>query len=217
MAVPMSCFFDDFVIASTPSLADNAQKSLEVMFDLLGWAYDKTGDKSDCFSSSVAALGVVFGLDESSSGLVKVSNTAKRISEVEEFLAVVLSDGKLGHKKALSLRGRLAFCEAQVFGRTGQLALQAISQHAYRKPFVAWLDPYLKEALLALRSRISSGPPRSMSSAILECMYIFTDAAFHEDLSGGLGGVICAATGEVVSWFGVQLPSAFVSEIMKRD
>lgn len=81
LAIPMSCYFDDFVISSTPSLASNAQQSASLMFDLLGWAYDRSGNKADVFSDVVSALGVMFDLSASVTGTVRVSNTPKRVGE----------------------------------------------------------------------------------------------------------------------------------------
>lgn len=52
----MSCYFDDFVIASTPQLAVNSQQTVELL-DLLGWAFDKAGPKAHSFSQKVSALG----------------------------------------------------------------------------------------------------------------------------------------------------------------
>lgn len=39
---------------------------------------------------------------------------------------------------------------------------------------------------------------------------MYTDAAFSEDFSGGLGGVLCNSSGKVLSWFGVQLSAEAV-------
>jgi len=217
LAIPMSCYFDDFVIPSTPGLAGNTQQALSLMFDLLGWAYDRGGDKADVFSSSVAALGVVFDLSSASTGTVLVANTSKRTAETVELIGATLANQRLSHKQALVLRGRPAFCDAQVFGRTGQLALQAITQHAYKKPFDPVFSDHLRDALLALRLRISSGPPRSVSSLVLEYLCIFTDAAFQDDFWGGLGGVICTSTGSILSWFGMALSSEVVSKLMRKE
>lgn len=137
--------------------------------------------------------------------------------EADELISSILRSMKLTHKQALVLRGRLAFCDAQVFGRTGQLALQSITQHAYRNPFTLVVDSHLKDALIALQLRITKGPPRSVSSRILEHLCIFTDASFQDDFSGGIGGVICTSTGNVISWFGYMLEPAFTTKLMKED
>ena len=72
--------------------------------------------------------------------------------------------GKLAFKEAQVARGRLSFAYAQVFGMSGKLALQQISQHAYRKPFVLQAAEKLVTSLLFLRSRLASREPRVINS-----------------------------------------------------
>ena len=217
LVLPMSCYFDDFIIASTPGLVDNSQRAVSLLFDILGWAFDKSGVKSDRFSNSVAALGVLFNLGSTGMGRILVENTSKRISEVVELINSVLRTLRLSHKEALVLRGRLAFCDAFIFGRSGRLALQMISQHAYHKPFTMSVQTELQQSLKLLRRRLESGPPRLVSMEISQVFYIFTDAAFADECSGGLGGVLLDPSGSILQWFSVQLSSDFVISLMKAE
>ena len=73
----VTCYFDDYVCISGPSLASNTAKCFETLLDLLGWKYDKSGDKADEMSDTIAALGVVFDLNRTKEGFVVVSNTEK--------------------------------------------------------------------------------------------------------------------------------------------
>ena len=130
LKIPMSCYFD-FVIFSPPGLANNSQSALSLMLDIFGWAFDREGPKSDSFSSNVSALGVVFNLDPTSDGPVEVCNTERRLKEAVDALDGIISAGRLGKKDALSLRGRLAFCDGFIFGRLGRVSLQNITHHAY--------------------------------------------------------------------------------------
>lgn len=41
-----TCYFDDYVCFSPAILADNAEKSFELLFDLLGWEFDKKVERS---------------------------------------------------------------------------------------------------------------------------------------------------------------------------
>lgn len=165
-SIPMTCYFDDFVIYSTPELSENSQQVISLMFDLLGWAFDKEGDKADNFSNSTAALGVLFDLEGSSQGSIAVSNTERRLVEAIGLLKDILHSRKLAHKQALILRGRLAFCDAFIFGRTGKLALQVIMYHAYAKPFVEEVGDYLYSALSALLLRFQNAAPRKFSTSL---------------------------------------------------
>ena len=102
-------YFDDFVIFSPPELSNNSQSTLSLMLDILGWAFDKEGPKSDNFSARVSALGVVFNLDPTRDCRLEVHNTDKRLSEAVAALDVILQSGKLSKKDALSLRGSPGF------------------------------------------------------------------------------------------------------------
>ena len=148
---PMSCYFDDFVIFAPPGLANNTQSALSLMLDVFGWAFDREGPKSDSFSASVSALGVVFNLDPTSDGRLEVHNTERRLKEAVEALDVIILAGRLGKKDALSLRGRLAFCDAFIFGRLGRVSLQNITHHAYASPFTAELSFETVHSLKILR------------------------------------------------------------------
>ena len=88
-----------------------------------GWKFDRDGDKADVFSF------VLFSLEASRGGLVRVCNTAKRCDELVGQIDAILAAGKLHRKDGLVLRGRLAFADAQVFGRAGRKCLQAITKH----------------------------------------------------------------------------------------
>lgn len=78
----MSCYFADFIVGLPPELSDNTQRAVSLMFDILGWAIDKSGSKSDEFLDSVAVLGVVFYLASTGMGRILVENTSRRITEV---------------------------------------------------------------------------------------------------------------------------------------
>ena len=130
LKILMSCYFDDFAIFSPAGLANSSQSALSLMLDIFGWSFGREGPKSDNFSS-VAALGVVFNLDPTVDGRLEVRNTERRLREAVEYLDRILSAKRLGKKEALSLRGRLAFCDAFIFGRLGRVSLQNITHHAY--------------------------------------------------------------------------------------
>eukprot|EP00439_Symbiodinium_sp_Y106_P071805 s1397_g13.t1 len=129
LLVPTTSYYDDFIVASPDELADNTGQTMELLFKLLGWAFDTVGPKADVFSQHVSALGVSFDLTESSQGVISVDNTAKRKEDVSSLIAAVLARGELSYKHGLELRGKLAFANAQVLGRAGQLALKLISTH----------------------------------------------------------------------------------------
>ena len=83
LSVVLTCCFDDFVCLSTPVLAKSAELTFETLLDLLGWRFDRTGEKSSEMGDSISALGVVFDLSNCQSGLVEVRNTEKRKQDLK--------------------------------------------------------------------------------------------------------------------------------------
>jgi len=217
LKLPMSCYFDDFVVFSPPELANNSQSSLGLMLDILGWAFDKEGPKSDSFSARVSALGVVFNLDPTKDCRLEVHNTDKRLSEAVAALDAILQSGKLSKKDALSLRGRLAFCDAFIFGRLGRVSLQNITHHAYASPFIADLNDSLVQSLGILRDRMKTAKPRCLGLNLLSTFVLMTDAAFDPSKGAGLGAVLVSPTGSVVCWFGIQLSLKSLCSLLGND
>ena len=201
LKLPMSCYFDDFVVFSPPELANNSQSSLSLMLDILGWAFDKEGPKSDSFSSRVSALGVVFNLDPTKDCRLEVHNTDKRLSEAVASLDAILQSGKLSKKDALSLRGRLAY----------------ITHHAYASPSIADLNDSLVQSLGILRDRMKTAKPRCLDLNLLNTFVLMTDAAFDPSKGAGLGAVLISPTGAVACWFGIQLSLKSLSSLLGND
>ena len=206
--LPLSCYFDDFVSFSYPALAKNTQSTLCLMLYILGWGFDREGPKSDDFSAMVSALGVQFDLGETCKGVLKVCNTEKRIRETLGLLDDVMAKGTLQKREALVLRGRLAFCDAFIFGRLGKIALQDITKHAYANPFGEQLTPSTLDSMRLLRSRIAEGKPRRLTCELLDTLYLFTDASFDADQHAGLGAVLVDGAGKISAWFGLSLDHA---------
>ena len=175
------------------------------MLDILGWSFDREGPKSDDFSDVVSALGVQFHLGDTCNGVLNICNTEKRIRETLVLLDEVMARGTLQKRDALTLRGRLAFCDAFVFGRLGKIALQDITKHAYNNPFREQLAPTTLDSMKLLRSRIAAGKPRRLTCELLETLFLFTDASFEANGQTGLGAVLVNSTGKVLAWFGMCL------------
>eukprot|EP00434_Breviolum_minutum_P036637 symbB.v1.2.032470.t1/scaffold3898.1/size48671/2 len=218
LALPMSCYFDDFVSFTTPALAMNTQASLCLMLDVFGWAFDKEGPKSDDFSSSVAALGVIVDLSYTATGRLLVGNTQKRLHESIEFVHAVVKANKLTKKDALTLRGRLGYCDAFIFGRIGKVALQNITRHAYAQPFSAVTDQHLTDSLILLEDRLAAGVPRCFDLMnVHRTFFLFTDASFDPVSGAGIGAVLFDDTGALVEWFGFLAPVGELSTLLKDD
>lgn len=87
-----------------------------------------------------------------------------------------------------NLRGKLVFADSFVHGRTS-------------KP-----SPDLITALQALGVRLKTAGPRTVSSSIVRCWRIFTDAAYEQGArTGGLGGVLFDDNGTTSNWIGIEV------------
>ena len=189
---------------------------MSMLFELLGWAYDKTGPKADSFSDMVAALGVEITLKESSLGSIYVSNTEKRRLEVASMIDSYLQSGVLQFKEGQILRGKMGFAQGQIFGLASKYALQLVSEHVHAKPFDPKMNAQLCTALLFFKERLQSGKPRKVDKAVRQTRFILTDAAFDADGSGGIGGILCSPSGDVEAWFERRLSSRDVSYFMRE-
>ena len=79
-------FYDDFILASKPSLVESSKNAMELVFMLTGWQFAREGKKRTDFDVVCRALGVEFNFSESGRGLVQVCNTQKRIEELRALI-----------------------------------------------------------------------------------------------------------------------------------
>lgn len=132
---------------------------MSLLLVLLGWQFDKQGPMADAFSSSLTTLAVVFDFSPSVDQSIVVRNTEKRRLESLQLIDSTLAIGSLDKHAAQDLRRRIAFSYAQIFGMSGRSALQEVSVHAVRSPFVTKLDTRLSSALQTLRAKLEEGKP----------------------------------------------------------
>ena len=212
--LPTTFYYDDFVVASTPQLSANCESSMSLLLDLLGWRFDREGPKADTFSSVVTTLGVQFNLADTPQGWFEICNTQKRKEDVLQLIDSTVSSGVLDKKSAQSLRGRLAFAYAQIFGLSGKVALQQISEHAFKLPFCRDISQQLVDALVFLRSRLETGIPRKVFKDVSNTFIVLSDASFEDDKTGGLGGVLVSSSKALISWYSMKLSSDMVAQFM---
>ena len=215
--LPTTCYYDDFVVASPPQLQQSSESSMCLLFELLGWAYDKEGPKADTFSELVSSLGVVIDLSKSVSGQVEVMNTEKRKKDLMDIISTVLKDGVLQYKDGQILNGKLAFAHGQIFGLSAKYVLQSVYDHIYAKPFRAKISDELTNALQFFRDRLVASLPRMINMATRHTRFILTDASFEPTLNGGIGGVLCSPDGKVEQWFQMQLKPEHIEPFMTKD
>ncbi len=110
--LPTTCYYDDFVVASTPQLSANSESSMSLLLDLLGWRFDREGPKADAFSSIVTLLGVQFNLSDTSKGWFEICNTQKRTEDVLQLIDTTVSSGvwRIGQEECSIATWTVSFC-----------------------------------------------------------------------------------------------------------
>ena len=202
-------FFDDFVTIARKGEAEVLEGLVRKFFDLLGWAVS-SGDKDSPFDNVFKALGVQISFSEVPSGVVSISNTKKRIDELTETITGILDKGGMSRAQAMSLRGRMQFASAQIWGRSSKLCLSAVSAHAHGDS--DWvLKPQTITALKHFLISLEDPKPRRIGKESGRQWFIFTDASFQPNDSEwpcGVGGVLYDDEGNEVSAFSLGLAVA---------
>ena len=186
-----SSFYDDFVTFSWEEDCVRTEKTVELLFDLLGWQFAREGDKALPFGPNFGALGVQIDLTNFDRGFIEFSNTEKRKTELQALVQNIVKTGSLSSADALKLRGRLQFADGQLFGRIGKLCLNEVTAHAFANS--SEVSPRLRSLLELFSSQLLDGPPRQICGIAADCFYIFTDACFERDHTAwpcGVGAVV---------------------------
>ena len=200
--IPTTNYFDDFVLLALSGDRSSCSHAFDEVMRLLGWKLSE--DKTTEWATSFEALGVLFEIDQTGSGVLKVRNTEKRRKELTSSLKEFLAAGVMTQKEALQLRGRLQFAQAQFFGRLGRRCLSEITKHAYSGRMK--LTVAAKERMEEFTKFLTAAQPRLVGQVSCRTFMILTDAAFEKDTrTGGLGGVLLTGSGSALSFFSVPI------------
>ena len=204
-------FFDDFIIISRPEDSQSAEMMVKFLFGSLGWELSADPDKDVGFAEMFNALGVTVDLRRTCFGEIFIGNTEKRKAELDSLIGTILADDKLPVKAAESLRSRLNFAEAQIFGRSAKVALRAIGTPVCLQRDMSPLSDDVRFALQWMRSRVVEAAPRCISCKDSQTFYMFFDGAC-EPAGDGLvkttvGGVLFGPDGRALSCFGREVPA----------
>jgi hypothetical protein len=214
IGIVVSCYFDDFIILSVPELSSSTEKAFAALLELVGFAYDKEGPKADAMSDKVTALGVVFDLSCTQSGLLKVRNTERRVEEVTAKIAATLQGRFLTPGEAATLKGRLGFAEGQLFGRAARKLINDLGSFVLASKSRSAITPELTESLEAVSRMLLHSKPREIDSRSHEVLHLYTDASFCPETGvGGIGGVLCSSDGKALAWFGEALGRVFCDRL----
>ena len=208
LSLMWTVFFDDFCLFSEPALERSSDLAARSLFDLLGWAYDTSGEKNTVFGRTLHALGVVVNLSYLTKGSLLVSNTEARVKELVSEISDILRQGRISRSKARHMAGRMSFTSGQIFGRLSKSCLKAFYSVLERSS--TELDPGTVAALSMYVEIAQHAPARTINLGQRPCVFVYTDASLEPTERGnvaGLGGVLCGPTGEPLKFFSV-FPSA---------
>ena len=212
LSLAWTSFFDDFVVLCMEDDVVSTDQTVRLLFKVLGWEISSDPEEDLPFSQTFGALGVTFDARDLGSGCFYVGNTQSRKDELRDIIDVVLEQNFLAQKTAQSLRSRLLFAEAQIYGRTAKLALSQIGEAGLSLEPVTKLSPSLRFSLEWMRDRVLMAPPRQISTRKGEQQYLFLDGACEERGSQTLiGGVLFDEFGAGVACFGEILPTHITS------
>ena len=217
-ALVWSSFYDDFVCVCPPDAAIQVDRMIRLFFKALGWQLSTDEAKDHAFCSKFQALGVEFDLSTMHLGYFSVGNTPSRKAELSSRIDDILGADLLSVAEATSLRSRLLFADAQVFGRFAKAALHEIGRVGLDTSDMSPLSPSVRQSLLWLRDRVLSGPPRKIDFRESETFYLFLDGACTDTMSDNpwcgtsIGGVLVFPDGSVRECFGEILPHAWMAD-----
>ncbi|CAK9028471.1 unnamed protein product [Durusdinium trenchii] len=201
-----SSFYDDFITFAPKGLERSSELAAEALFKLTGWLFAESGRKCVPFSQTCEALGVIFDLSCSGSGLCRISNTEAHVAEISAALLDVISKGCMTRAEAQKLRGRMQFAEAQLFGRTAKRCVKVLSSFTEHRRSL--LSAKEKAFLELFRAYLVSSRPRELRALNSSPTLIFTDACYESDARSwkcGLGGVMISSNRAQVEFFSLEL------------
>ena len=121
-------FFDDFTQLEPVATSQSAQFAMESMLKLLGWRIAMTEAKRKPFDKEFVALGVQVNLSRISVGEIVLQQKPGRAEALQQQVDALLKADIMGFKDALSIRGRIFFCEGQTFGRVSAPVIRMLTR-----------------------------------------------------------------------------------------
>ena len=212
-----SSFYDDYVCICRAGTEDQTDRMVRLLFKSLGWQLSLDVEKDKPYSDVLQALGVEFDLRGVPAGRLLVGNTSSRKDELSERIENVLSADCLEPSVAESLRSRLLFADAQIFGRFSKMALQRIGSVGLLKRPQSPLRAEVRQALSWFREHILLSPPRKITCEHRKTYYLFLDGACTDhdpsnSWSGtSVGAVLADSTGKLLRFFGHVINPGLVS------
>ena len=210
--VASSCYFDDFPLLSTESLAESADWACSRLLDLLGWKHARSGEghKGLPFSAKFEVLGTVADVSELHHGIFRMANKSSRVEKVTERLRDVHESGALQRHDGQILLGLLRFAAGFFSGMTLKHVCVDLNRFVYAgaKPSADVLRNLCERAIQA----ISVLPPREIR---LEhdpsVVHIWTDGSWENKIAG-IGAVVLDGSRGFGAVFQDEVPKEVLEE-----
>ncbi|CAE7465617.1 NaCP60E [Symbiodinium sp. CCMP2592] len=209
-----TAYFDDFTNVCRSLLKDNTAWAIESLFDLLGISFDRSGRKAVEHAAVFGTLGLQVDLSHSAERRVLIGHTEKRKDELVESLNGVMDAGSIEPRSFERLRGRMVFFEGYSFGRVSNQAMRTLAR-ASKSSVTFELGLRHKAALQVLLDRVSSSAPLIVQPRIRSTWILFTDGACEPERQwGGIGGVLISPNGYCAGYFGEEVPSSLMHDLL---
>jgi len=132
------------------------------MLVLLGWDVSMSATKRFLFEHCFVSLGVQISFGKTLSDAITVSNKPGRIESLKRAIDNVKAVGTLGFREALSIKGKVAYAEGQLFGRVAAPLCRFLSTWS-SKGIDRQVTPELLMLLDSSLEALSSARPRVVS------------------------------------------------------
>ena len=124
-------FFDDFSQLDPLITSESAQFVMEAFLKLLGWKVADSEKKRKPFSKKFVSLGVQVDLSHIDSRRIHLEQKPGRVEALKEQVDKILQVDALTWGDALSVRGRIYFCEGQTFGRVAAPVIHMLTRWSF--------------------------------------------------------------------------------------
>ena len=145
LCVLASNYFDDYPVLEFKQLAGSSHSTVVTVASLLGFRLAQ--DKDEPAALCADLLGVTLDLSDDRLLEVRIANKKSRVAEMSKSLQTVLEEGKVVTSSLPAIFGRLQFCEGQLLGRQGKLALADIRILEKSNQRVSVIDALCRDAL----------------------------------------------------------------------
>ena len=179
--VVITNYLDDYV-----PFSDISEKVIRTVFHVLGFVLSTNPKKDHPFAETFTVLGVEFLLHDTPTSLA-VRNTAARCEELLALLHEILHSDCVTARQLQSLRSRLHFAEAHMYGQVGVCMIKQMSV----------MDGFAQTSPLPPALRVSIHPPE-VPMLQKEPWHVFTDGAQEGDndqARTSIGAVVISSDG----------------------